>query len=105
MCLHVELMNVGWNAHSPRAGFASTAMAEGKDFVTTREEGRWLDDKQLRMYTDIEAASTIALKLKTHDSSYIFGSGYLDTPYSMNSLFSESFRKFGGIFLEVCETI
>ena len=27
------------------------------------------------------------------------------TPYSMNSLFSELFRKFGGVFLEVCETI
>ena len=27
------------------------------------------------------------------------------TPYSMNSLFSEFFRKFGGVFLEVCETI
>ena len=27
------------------------------------------------------------------------------TPYSMNRLFSESFRKFGGAFLEVCETI
>ena len=28
----------------------------------------------------------------------------LCTPYSMNSLFSEFFRKFGGAFLEVCET-
>ena len=27
------------------------------------------------------------------------------TPYSMNSLFSELFRKFEGVFLEVCETI
>ena len=27
------------------------------------------------------------------------------TPYSMNRLFSELFRKFGGAFLEVCETI
>ena len=27
------------------------------------------------------------------------------TPYSMNRLFSEFFRKFGGAFLEVCETI
>ena len=27
------------------------------------------------------------------------------TPYSMNSLFSEFFRKFGGVFLKVCETI
>ena len=27
------------------------------------------------------------------------------TPYSMNSLFSEFFRKFGGVFLEVRETI
>ena len=27
------------------------------------------------------------------------------TPYSMNSLFSELFRKFGGVFLEGFETI
>ena len=27
------------------------------------------------------------------------------TPGSMNSLFSDLFRKFGGVFLEVCETI
>ena len=27
------------------------------------------------------------------------------TPYSMNRLFSELFRKFGGGFWEVCETI
>ena len=27
------------------------------------------------------------------------------TPYSMNSLFSEFFRDFGGVLLEVCETI
>ena len=27
------------------------------------------------------------------------------TPYSMNRLFSELFRKFGGGFLEVCEAI
>ena len=29
----------------------------------------------------------------------------IPTPYSMNSLFGEFFRKFGGVFLEVCETI
>ena len=28
-----------------------------------------------------------------------------NTPYSMNSLFSEFFRKIEGVFLEVCETI
>ena len=30
---------------------------------------------------------------------------YPSTHYSINSLFSEFFRKFGGVFLEVCETI
>ena len=30
---------------------------------------------------------------------------HLCTPYSMNRLFSEFFRKFGGAFLEVYETI
>ena len=33
------------------------------------------------------------------------GAHFLSTPYSMNRLFSELFRKFGGVFLEVCETI
>ena len=32
---------------------------------------------------------------------YLFGS----TPYSMNSLFSEFFKEFPGVILEVCETI
>ena len=32
-------------------------------------------------------------------------SSQTSTPYSMNRLFSEFFRKFGGAFLEVCETI
>ena len=27
------------------------------------------------------------------------------TPYSMNKLFSEFFFEFGGVFLEVCETV
>ena len=30
---------------------------------------------------------------------------YTTTPYSMNSLFGELFKKFGGVLLEVCETI
>ena len=30
---------------------------------------------------------------------------YLGTPYSMNSLFSEFFKKFEGVFLEVRESI
>ena len=30
---------------------------------------------------------------------------YEITPYSMNSLFSEFFKKFGGVLLEVFETI
>ena len=31
--------------------------------------------------------------------------GVYSTPYSMNSLFGEFFRKFSGVVLEVCETI
>ena len=30
---------------------------------------------------------------------------HLYTPYSMNSLFSELFKKFGGVFVDVFETI
>ena len=32
-----------------------------------------------------------------------YGKSY--TPYSMNRLFSKFLRKFGGAFLEVCETV
>ena len=30
---------------------------------------------------------------------------YMFTPYSTNSLFSELFKTFGGVLLELCETI
>ena len=36
---------------------------------------------------------------------YVLIFPYMFTPYSMSRLFSEFFRKFGGAFLEVCETI
>ena len=38
-------------------------------------------------------------------ASYVSVSKTYSTPYSMNRLFSEFFREFGGAFLEVCETI
>ena len=31
--------------------------------------------------------------------------GFISTPYSMNSLFGEFFKEFGGVFLDVFETI
>ncbi|CAE8589574.1 unnamed protein product [Polarella glacialis] len=38
--------------HSPRAGFATDQIISGRDFVSVREEGRWLSDSSLRIYLD-----------------------------------------------------
>ena len=47
--------------HSPRAGFASDAVLRGVDFVSLREEGRWVADSSLRVYLDAVATSAMAV--------------------------------------------
>ena len=54
---------MGWSEyspHSPRAGFASDAVLEGKSFVDIREEGRWTADSSLRIYLDLVATAFTA---------------------------------------------
>ena len=53
--------NLGWGAHSPRAGFATDAKLDGEDFVAIREAGRWLSDESLRTYLDV-LSSTMVIK-------------------------------------------
>ena len=56
--------NFGWTPHSPRAGFASEAIALGRAFADTRDIGRWLSDSSLRIYIDIVQTSDIASQLQ-----------------------------------------
>ena len=43
----------GYTCHGPRAGWASDALLSGREFVSIREEGRWLSDASLRVYLDV----------------------------------------------------
>ena len=55
---------VGWTPHSPRAGFASEAIARGVSFAEVREAGRCRADSSLRTYIDIVAAAQITVDLR-----------------------------------------
>ena len=57
-------ITVGWTPHSPRAGFASEAIARGVPFAEVREAGRWRADSSLRTYIDIVAAAQITVDLR-----------------------------------------
>ena len=57
-------VSVGWTPHSPRAGFASEAIARGLPFSEVREAGRWRADSSLRTYIDIVAAAQITVDLR-----------------------------------------
>ena len=43
--------------HCARAGFATDAFLSGQDFLSIREEGRWLSDASLRVYLDAVSSS------------------------------------------------
>lgn len=57
-------ISVGWTPHSPRAGFASDAIARGVPFAEVREAGRWRADSSLRTYIDIVTAAQITVDLR-----------------------------------------
>lgn len=65
VCSEHGLEDTHWSAHSPRAGFASEARAQGKSFVEIREEGRWVADSSLRIYIDVVATSQLETDLKS----------------------------------------
>ena len=58
------LQQLGFSPHSPRAGFATEAIADGADFVSVREAGRWLADSSLRTYVDLVRVAAIATEFE-----------------------------------------
>ncbi len=61
-------MDVKWIPHSPRTGWASDAALEDVPFNTFREHGRWVSDKTVRIYLDVQAvlAGRVARSLAAH---------------------------------------
>ena len=57
-------VSVGWGPHSPRAGWATDARAEGISFTEIREGGRWVSDSSLRIYLDVLGANTVLQQLQ-----------------------------------------
>jgi hypothetical protein len=64
VCKKLGLQGVGWTPHSPRSGFASGAIAEGQDFISVREAGRWVADSSLRTYIDLARTAQISTDLQ-----------------------------------------
>ena len=52
-------IGAGWGPHSPRAGFATDAVAEGKSWDEIRSIGRWEAEASLKRYIDQVAADRI----------------------------------------------
>ena len=63
-CLHLNL-DLKITPHSPRAGFATQAIADGIPFLTVMELGRWLSESSLRCYVDIVTAASISVSLRS----------------------------------------
>ena len=58
-------LRVGWGPHSPRAGFATDAIANGVPFADVQEKGRWLSPTSLRTYVDVVTAFSVNLQVET----------------------------------------
>lgn len=46
-------LQVGWTAHSGRAGFATDLIVKGVPFSTVQARGRWLSENSFRCYIDV----------------------------------------------------
>ena len=51
-------LRVGFSPHSPRAGFATDAIALGKDPSRIRSEGRWNSESSFKVYLDVIGAQS-----------------------------------------------
>ena len=71
-------LEAGYTPHSPRAGFATESIAEGQDFVSVREAGRWLSDSSLRIYLDLVGAASLAQqhKLQGREHELIYAASH-----------------------------
>ena len=59
------LAEIGWSAHSPRAGFASDLVAKGVPILTIKDLGRWVSEASARTYIDVTASSSILVTFRT----------------------------------------
>lgn len=55
----------GTTAHSPRSGFATTAILKGESFRDTQARGRWLCESSFLTYIDVAAATHIRTQIAT----------------------------------------
>ena len=58
-------LSIDVTPHSPRAGFATEAIADGIPFAEVREAGRWKAESSLRGYVDIARSASVAIELRT----------------------------------------
>ena len=56
---------LGTTAHSPRSGFATTAILKGESFRDTQARGRWLCESSFLTYIDVAAATHIRTQIAT----------------------------------------
>jgi len=64
-CPTVVRLELEVTAHSPRAGFASDAIACGTPSLQVKESGRWISDTSFRTYVDIVGAQAVAVRVRT----------------------------------------
>ena len=57
-------LDLGWTAHSPRAGFASDGIARGRPAAELQYEGRWRSSDSFLTYVDVITASSINTSLE-----------------------------------------
>ena len=57
-------VETGFTPHSPRAGFASEAIADGVAFGALKELGRWIADSSLRTYVDLVAIGQLTADMR-----------------------------------------
>ena len=56
---------IGTTAHSPRSGFATTAILAGESVKSVQSRGRWLCESSFQTYVDVAAASHIRSQVVT----------------------------------------
>ena len=61
-CRELNIGDLGFTPHSPRAGWATTLRLDGMGFQEIQERGRWTNPSSLRIYLDAVAASTVLLQ-------------------------------------------
>jgi len=66
-----EELPLGVTAHSPRAGFASDAIASGTPAFEVKEAGRWVSEASFRTYVDLVGSQAVAQQLRLKDRAAV----------------------------------